>query len=80
MWVNHHTCIRQIGAVDRTFIVLNLVLLMCIAFVPFPTRLSPSTSTTTALRAAALTYGVTLTTTAVCFGADLVLRRQRAGG
>ena len=31
MWLNHHTCMRQIGSANRTFIVLNLVLLMCIA-------------------------------------------------
>ena len=68
MWVNHHTCMRQIGAVDRTFMTINLVLLMCIAFVPFPTRLIADHFHDDGLRAAALTYGVTMTVTAVCFG------------
>ena len=68
MWVNHHTCFRQIAAVDRTFLFLNLALLMCIAFVPFPTRVVAEHLRDDGARAAALLYGVTLTTTAVCFG------------
>jgi len=68
MWVNHHTCMRQIGAVDRTFMTINLLLLLCIAFVPYPTRLIADHFHDDGLRAAALTYGVTMTVTAVCFG------------
>jgi uncharacterized membrane protein len=59
---------RQIGAIDRRFMMINLLLLMCIAFVPFPTRLIAEHFHDDGLRAAAITYGVTLTTTAVCFG------------
>jgi uncharacterized membrane protein len=68
MWLNHHDCMRQISAVDRRFMMINLLLLMCIAFVPFPTRLIAEHFHDDGLRAAAITYGVTLTTTAVCFG------------
>jgi len=68
MWVNHHACIRVIAVADTTFLTLNLLLLMCIAFVPFPTNLIAAHIRDSGLRAAALTYGVTLTTTAVCFG------------
>ncbi len=67
MWVNHHTCLRQIDRVDRTFLMLNIALLMCIAFVPFPTRLIGDHLRDNGLRAAALTYGVTLTVTSVFF-------------
>jgi uncharacterized membrane protein len=67
MWINHHDCMKQIGAVDRAFMVINLLLLMCIAFVPFPTRLIADHFHDDGLRAAALTYGVTLTVTAICF-------------
>jgi uncharacterized membrane protein len=67
MWMNHHDCMRQIGAVDRRFLTINLLLLMCIAFVPFPTRLIADHFHDDGLRAAALTYGVTLTITATCF-------------
>jgi uncharacterized membrane protein len=68
MWINHHTCMHLVEAADRTFLTLNLALLMCIAFVPFPTNLVAEHIRDSGLRAAALTYGVTLTTTAVCFG------------
>ena len=68
MWLNHHDCMRQIGTIDRRFMTINLVLLMCIAFVPFPTRLIADHFHDEGLRAAAITYGVTLTTTAICFG------------
>lgn len=69
MWVNHHDCLCQIGRLDRTFMVLNLGLLMCIAFVPFPTSLVAEHIRDGGLKTAALTYGVTLTVTAVFFGA-----------
>jgi uncharacterized membrane protein len=58
---------RQIGAVDQRFMVINLFLLMCIAFVPFPTRLIAEHFHDGGLRAAALAYGVTMVATAVCF-------------
>jgi uncharacterized membrane protein len=67
MWMNHHSCMRQIGAIDRTFMTINLLLLMCIAFVPFPTRLIAEHFHDDGLRAAALTYGVTMTVTSVFF-------------
>jgi uncharacterized membrane protein len=67
MWLNHHQCLGQIGRNDRTFMVINLLLLMCIAFVPYPTKLVAEHIRDNGERAAALTYGVTMTTTAVCF-------------
>ncbi len=36
-WINHHRRYRFIRSYDRRLIFLNLVLLMAIAFVPFPT-------------------------------------------
>ena len=68
MWMNHHSCMRQIGAIDRTFMTLNLLLLMCIAFVPFPTRLVAEHFHDDGLRAAAFTYGVTMVVTSLFFG------------
>jgi uncharacterized membrane protein len=67
MWVNHHTCMQQIAVVDRTFLFLNIALLMCIAFVPFPTALVAEHLRDDGLGAAAITYGLTMTTTAICF-------------
>src|SRR4051794_25604490 len=69
MWINHHDCMKQIGAVDRAFMIINLLLLMCIAFVPFPTRLIAEHFHDGGLRAAALAYGITMVATATCFQA-----------
>src|SRR5438128_11760955 len=38
MWVNHHTIFRHFARVDRPLLLLNILLLMLIAFVPFRTR------------------------------------------
>jgi uncharacterized membrane protein len=67
MWVNHHMLMRHIAKVDRVFLFLNLGLLLGTAFVPFPTRVLAEFVRTDDGRAAALLYGVTLTTTAVFF-------------
>jgi uncharacterized membrane protein len=67
MWVNHHACLNQIARADRTFLFLNIALLACIAFVPFPTHLVAEHLHDGGLRAAALTYGLTMTATAICF-------------
>ncbi len=39
MWVSHHSMFERIRAVDRPLMFLNLVLLLGIAFLPFPTSL-----------------------------------------
>ena len=39
IWMNHHTCVETIGRVDRPLLFLNLLLLLTVAFLPFPTRL-----------------------------------------
>lgn len=39
MWVNHHGIFERIAHVDRPLLLLNLALLMGIAFLPFPTAL-----------------------------------------
>jgi TMEM175 potassium channel family protein len=67
MWVNHHAIVRQIERVDRPFLFLNVGLLLCIAFVPFPTRVLAEFVRSDEGEAAALLYGITLTTTAVFF-------------
>jgi uncharacterized membrane protein len=67
MWVNHHTVFEQVGRVDRRFLFLNVLLLMCVAFVPFPTRLVAEHLLTSGARAATLTYGIALSITAVFY-------------
>jgi len=67
MWMNHHTVLHLVDRVDRRFLLANLLLLMCIAFVPFPTRLVAEHVRGGGARDAALVYGFSMTATAVCF-------------
>jgi uncharacterized membrane protein len=67
IWVNHHTVMGQIGRVDRFFLFLNLLFLMFVAFIPFPTRLLAEYINSDSATAAAVSYGVTLTMTAIWF-------------
>jgi uncharacterized membrane protein len=39
IWVNHHTIFRAIREVDRTIQFINLVLLLLVVLVPYPTQL-----------------------------------------
>lgn len=78
IWVNHHTVMSQISHVNRLFLMLNVLFLMLIAFIPFPTRLlADHIAKPEGAMAAALAYGITLTVTAVLFNA---LWRYAAGG
>ena len=67
MWVNHHTVIAQIDRTDRRFLFANIGLLMCIAFVPFPTRLVAEHIRGDGAQDAALVYGFTMVATAIMF-------------
>jgi uncharacterized membrane protein len=69
IWMNHHLVMHQVSHVDRPFLLLNVLFLMLIAFIPFPTRLLSLYITTGDAQAAALAYGVTLTVTAILFNA-----------
>jgi uncharacterized membrane protein len=39
MWVNHHTVLSHLKAVDRGILFINLVLLLFVVLVPYPTAL-----------------------------------------
>jgi uncharacterized membrane protein len=67
IWVNHHTVFGQVERVDRRFLLINVVFLMLVAFIPFPTGLVASHVGHAGLQAAALAYGATLTVTAAAF-------------
>ena len=67
IWINHHTVFTQIRRVDRLFLLINVAFLMLVAFIPFPTSLIASHLTGSDLEPAALTYGATLTITAIFF-------------
>jgi uncharacterized membrane protein len=78
IWVNHHTVLRLLRGADRTFLFINVFFLLCIAFIPFPTRLLATYVRTDDGRAAAFAYGVTLTVTALFF--NLMWRYAIGGG
>lgn len=39
LWLNHHALFHFLKRVDRVALIINLVLLMCIAFIPYSTAL-----------------------------------------
>jgi TMEM175 potassium channel family protein len=39
IWMNHHHTVSLIARTDRTFLFVNNLLLLTVAFLPFPTRL-----------------------------------------
>jgi TMEM175 potassium channel family protein len=67
MWMNHHNVMNQIARIDRRFILATIGLLMCVAFVPFPTRLLAEHVRDSSARDAALAYGFTLVVTSIFF-------------
>jgi uncharacterized membrane protein len=68
IWSNHHTVMAQLGRVNRTFLMLNVFLLLCVAFLPFPTRLvAENLRDRRELEPAALAYGATMTVMSVCY-------------
>jgi uncharacterized membrane protein len=39
IWMNHHHTVSLLARVDRTFLFINILLLLTVAFLPFPTKL-----------------------------------------
>ena len=68
IWTNHHTVFRQIGKVDRTFLMINVVFLMVVAFSPFPTRVMAETMRHGGT-AGAFDYGLIFTLMSICYAA-----------
>ena len=65
MWLNHHTMFSQVSQVDRPVLVLNLLLLMGVVAIPFPTALVADHLTGSAgagaeANVAAVTYGLVM--------------------
>ena len=60
MWMNHHTIVAHVVRVDRPLLVINLLLLMGIVAIPFPTALVADNLTGPGGTAAAVTYGLVM--------------------
>src|SRR5262250_1785398 len=60
MWMNHHTILAHVARVDRPLLVINLLLLMGIVAIPFPTALVADNLLHHGGTAAAVTYGLVM--------------------
>ena len=61
LWLAHHGMFRRLRYANTKVMVLNLLLLMEVAFLPFPTKLmAEAISSTDAERAAVIFYGLSL--------------------
>jgi uncharacterized membrane protein len=60
MWMNHHTIFAHISQVDRPVLVINLLLLMGVVAIPFPTALVAKNLHEPAGAAAAVSYGLVM--------------------
>jgi uncharacterized membrane protein len=69
MWMNHHTILGHVKRVDRPLLVLNLLLLMGIVAIPFPTTLVAEHLTDADGTVATVTYGLVMIVISAGFAA-----------
>jgi uncharacterized membrane protein len=70
VWANHHVMFDHIRAADRVILLLNTLLLMIVAFLPFTTSvLAGALRSGHGLRTAAVFYGIAFDATALTFNA-----------
>ena len=77
IWMNHHTVVGYMRGVDRKLLFLNLLLLMTVAFLPFPTKLVAQYLNDPGERAAVIVYSGTFVLMAVIY--NLLWRYARTG-
>ena len=77
IWLAHHGIFRRVQYANRRVIVVNLVLLMAVAFLPFPTRLlAEAIRDSSAERAAVIFYGASLLVISLLISAPLPTIRE----
>jgi uncharacterized membrane protein len=59
IWMNHHHTVSLLGRTDRTMLFINNLLLLTVAFLPFPTRLVAEDLRAPGEEAATLAYAAT---------------------
>jgi uncharacterized membrane protein len=70
IWLAHHSVFRRLRFANSTVMRVNLLLLMAVSFLPFPTRLvAEAIRDESAERAAAIFYGLSLLVIALLFSA-----------
>ena len=67
IWANHHNRFRFIVRSDHVLLFLNILFLMCVAFIPFPTALLAEYLRGTERATVGAVYAGTLAVTAVLF-------------
>ena len=67
IWMNHHTCVETLARADKTLLFLNTLLLLTIAFLPFPTRLVAEYLQKDGEQAAVYAYDATFCVMAVIY-------------
>ncbi len=69
IWINHHVIFAQLRSVNRTLLVLNLLLLLTVALTPFPTAIVADYLDAGHDEAVAgAVYGLAMTAMGVTFG------------
>jgi uncharacterized membrane protein len=69
IWINHHHCVETMARADRTLLFLNLLLLLTVAFLPFPTKLVAQYLHQPGERPAVYAYDATFVLMAVVYNA-----------
>ncbi len=70
IWLAHHGMFRRLQYANKRLMVINLLVLMAVSFLPFPTKLmAEALNSTNAERAAVLFYGGSLLVISVLLGA-----------
>ena len=78
VWANHHVMFDHIHVADRVILLLNTLLLMIVAFLPFATSiLAGAVRSGQGLRVAVVFYGLAFGTTALTFNAVWWYARRR---
>jgi len=68
IWVNHHRMFKLIERVTHSFLMLNVMFLMVVSFIPFPTALvAGAIKAHDGVRAATFVYGGTMVFMAIMF-------------
>jgi uncharacterized membrane protein len=67
IWMNHHTVVSTFARVDRVVLFLNLLLLMTVSFLPFPTRLVAEYLNEPGEQTAVVAYSLTFIVMAVVY-------------
>jgi uncharacterized membrane protein len=67
IWINHHYCVQTIVRADRTLLFLNLLLLLTVGFLPFPTKLVAQYLNQPGEQAAVLAYDATFVVMSIVY-------------